>query len=288
MLGDKQQQKVDSNSTAMQAGRDMSVTNNYGMSVSEVKELCLLFLRDNFPSLQEEAIKSARESVQKFAVELEQKIVNQSSNIVLAKFGDPDVQAAINDAVQASARKGDKANPSVLIDLIAERVTGISTDFKDIVISEAVTVVPKMTKPQIAYLSFNHYMRSFSVQGLRSIQELEEFSKKVYGVLSFGFDLSESQKRHLEYTGSCSISSMMRISIHDLWINDLYKYLGYTQTEFFKKDLDKFAPITKKLLDAFEKNNVHGDVNLTSVGQAIALANLSRVFGKLDYSVWLN
>ncbi|MGR3087174.1 LPO_1073/Vpar_1526 family protein [Vibrio vulnificus] len=158
MLGDKQQQKVDSNSTAIQAGGNVSVTQNYGMSVSEVRELCLLFLRDNFPALRDEAIKSAEENVQKFAAELEQKIVDKSDDIVLEKFSDPDVQAAINDAVQASARKGQKANPSVLVDLITERVSGVSNDFKDIVISEAVTVVPKITKSQIAYLSFVHYM----------------------------------------------------------------------------------------------------------------------------------
>ena len=166
--------------------------------------------------------------------------------------------------------------------------SGISTDFKDIVISEAVTVVPKMTKPQIAHLSFIHYMKNISVKSIRNIYELELFSKVVQGTFSTGLDLSESQKRHLEYTGSCSIASMMRVNIYDLWVSDLYKHLGYTEIESFKKDIMKFAPVTKQLLDAFDQNNNHGDIILTSVGQAIALANLSRVMGKLDYSIWIN
>ncbi|HIF6174184.1 TPA: LPO_1073/Vpar_1526 family protein [Vibrio parahaemolyticus] len=287
MLGNKQQQKVDSNSTAIQAGGNVSVTQNYGMSVSEVRELCLLFLRDNFPALRDEAIKSAEENVQKFAAELEQKIVDKSGDIVLEKFSDPDVQAAINDAVQASARKGQKANPSVLVDLITERVSGVSNDFKDIVISEAVTVVPKITKSQIAYLSFVHYMTHVGVQGLSHVSQMEPFSRQALAAVSAGFELSEPQKRHLEYAGSCSIAKMMSIDIYGGWMTQLYKYMGYTDINVFKSDIAKFSPTTKLLLDTFDRGSKDGQVTLTSVGQAIAIANLTTTLGKLDYSIWL-
>ncbi|MDE1251234.1 LPO_1073/Vpar_1526 family protein [Vibrio aestuarianus] len=287
MLGDKQQQEVDSNSTAIQAGGNVSVTQNYGMSVSEVRELCLLFLRDNFPALRDEAIKLAEENVQIFAAELERKIVDKSGDIVLEKFSDPDVQAAINDAVQASARKGQKANPSVLVDLIAERVSGVSNDFKDIVISEAVTVVPKITQSQIAYLSFVHYMTHVGVQGLSHVTQMEPFSRRVLAAVSAGFELSEPQKRHLEYAGSCSIATMMSIDIYDGWMNQLYKYMGYTDINVFKSDIAKFSPTTKLLLDTFDNGSKDGQVTLTSVGQAIAIANLTTTLGKLDYSIWL-
>ncbi|WP_333987618.1 hypothetical protein, partial [Burkholderia orbicola] len=40
------------------------------------------------------------------------------------------------------------------------------------------------------------------------------------------------------------------------------------------------------LLDQFTKENLF-TINLTSVGQAIAIANLSAILGKLDYSIWL-
>lgn len=287
MLGDKQNQKLGSDSTAIQAGGDVSLTQNNGLSVAEVKELCLLFLRDNFPALREEAIKAAEVNVQKFAASLESRIIEKSSGIVLEKFTDPDVQATINDAVQASARKGEKSNPSVLVDLIAERVSVSANDFKDIVLTEAVTVVPKITKTQIAYLSFIHYMTSVGIQGLQHISQLEPYSQAALAAVNSGFNLSDSQKRHTQYAGTCSIASMMNVNIYDGWMNQLYKYMGYTEIKKFKSDVALYSPSTKILLEAFDNDSKGGQVTLTSVGQAIAIANLSTTLGKMDYSIWL-
>lgn len=287
MLGDKQNQNVGADGTAIQAGGNVTLTQNNGLTVAEVKELCLLFLRDNFPALRDEAIKAAEVNVQKFAEDLESKIVEKSGDIVLEKFTDPDVQAAINDAVQASARKGGKSNPSVLVDLITERVSAAANDFKDIVLSEAITVVPKVTKNQIAYLSFIHYMTHVGVNGLQHISQLEPYSQRALAAVNQGFNLSDSQKRHIQYAGTCSIASMMSVNIYDGWMNQLYKYLGYTDINVFKGDVEKFSPSTKILLDAFDKDSKGGQVTLTSVGQAIAIAHLSTTLGKLDYSIWL-
>lgn len=285
MLGKSQDQKVAENSTAIQATGNVTVNN--GLSVAEVKELCLLFLKDNFPALREEAIREAEGNVREFAQELEQKIVQNAQFITLEKFKDPDVQAAINDAVQSSARRGKKANTSVLVDLISERASVSSSDFKDIVLSEAVNVVPKLTREQISYLSFIHYMTHCGRNGLQHVSQLEPLSIMALNAVSAGFGLSDSQKRHIQFAGTCSIMSMMHIDIYDGWINSLFKSLGYTDKEKFKSDVAQFSPTTKKLLEEFDKDSKGGQVTLTSVGQAIAIANLSKSLGRLDYSIWI-
>ena len=287
MLGDKQIQSVDSDGVAIQAGGNVSITQNNGLSVVDVKELCLLFLRDNFPTLREEAINVAKSNVQEFATALEQKIIEKSGQIVLEKFSDPDVQAAINDAVQASARKGGNANPSLLVDLITERVSSSTTEFKDIVISEAVIVVPKITKPQIAYLSFVHYMTHLEITGLTHISQLEAYSNRALSAVETGFNLSDVQKRHIQYSGTCSISTVMTVDIYNGWMTQLYKYMGYSDMEKFKNDLAVFSPSSKLLLDKFDEDSKGGEIKLTSVGQAIAIANLSATMGKIDYAIWL-
>ena len=287
MMGDKQEQHVGQEGTAMQAGRDLTVTNNYGLSVADVKALCLQVFRDNFPALREEASRAAKNNVQDFVKSLEVKIVEKSKHIDFGRFSDPDVQATINDAVLANARKGEKANPSVLVDLITERVSSSTNDYKDIVISEAVTVVPKLTKAQMAYLSFIHYMIRIIVQNLSHVSGLEPYSRKVLQLVEPGFSLSESQKRHIEYAGACSILSMMSIDIYKDWMDRKYEHLKYTDLEKFKDDLTTHSPSSKILLDAFDKDIKDGEVTLTSVGQAIAIANLSRTLGKIDYSIWL-
>ena len=80
MLGDKQQQTTESGSTALQAGRDINIR---GLSVGEVRELCILFLRDNFPQLREEAKRTAEEQVRAFAAGLESRLANDAASIAL-------------------------------------------------------------------------------------------------------------------------------------------------------------------------------------------------------------
>lgn len=67
-----------------------------------------------------------------------------------------------------------------------------------------------------------------------------------------------------------------------------YKKLNYSNLQNFKNDLTRDSPSSKTLLDAFDKDiNGGGRSILTSVGHAIAIAELSTVLGELDYSIWL-
>lgn len=282
MLGDKQQQSTESGATALQAGRDINIQ---GLSVSEVRDLCALFLRDNFPRLREEARLTAEEHVRNFAAGLEARLANDAASIAMEKFKEPDVQAAINDAVQASARRGSAANPDILATLISERVAQQTNDYKDMVLSEAVQVVPRLTSQQIALLSFVHAARSMVFLNQPSVKALERIGQIALVFSTPGFDLSESQKRHLQYAGAASVNNILGGDIFDVQRQE-YKYFGINDAAAFKAALAADAPAYLKLLEQYAKENLFA-VHLTSVGQAIALANISNYIGKLDYGIWL-
>lgn len=284
MVGDnKQDQTAENGSTAIQAGRDVHY---HGLTVAEVKEICVLFLRDNFPQLQEEARRTAEEHVKNFANLLENRLANDAASIVLDKFREPDVQAAINDAVQASARKGQAANPNILSTLISERVSSKTNDYKDIVLSEAVQVVPRLTNSQIGLLSFVHFVKSVTIQNLLNFSALEPFGQQSLVFSSPGFGLSPSQWQHIQYTGAASINSLVGGDIYDALSKETYKYLPLPDGMSFKEAIAKHAPSFGKLLDQFNSENLFR-LELTSVGQAVAIANISNYLGKLDYTIWL-
>lgn len=282
MLGDKQQQATESGSTALQAGRDINIS---GLSVSEVRELCILFLRVNFPQLREEARRTAEEQVQAFATNLEARIANDAAFLALEKFREPDVQATINDAVQASARRGVAASPDVLSALISERVAKNTNNYKDLVLSEAVHVVPRLTGQQIALLSFVHLVDSMIYQELPDINALEQVGRVALHFSSPGFGLSESQKKHLQYAGVALVIHRFGGDVFDSQ-NKMYKYFDIADGAAFKAALANDAPSYLRLLEQFTTDNLFA-VNLTSVGQAIAIANISNFVGKLDYTIWL-
>ena len=284
MPGDKQEQSTTDGSTAIQAGRDVHY---HGLTVSEVRELCALFLRENFPQLREEARRTAEEHVKVFANTLENRLVNDAASIVLDKLRQPDVQASINDAVQASARKGSAANPLLLSTLISERVSRQTNDYKDIVLSEAVQVVPRLTHAQIALISFVHFVTSMAFQELPNAGALEPYSRKILPLATPGFGLSESKRQHIQYAGAASVNSLLGGDIYDGLAEGGYKYLAPNGVAEFKASIATQAPTFARLLDQFNSDRLFA-VQLTSVGQAIALANLSNHIGKLDYTIWLN
>ncbi|MDD9197485.1 hypothetical protein PVK62_16795 [Aliivibrio sp. S3MY1] len=286
MLGDKQVQKVDGSGTAIQAGGNINISHSNGLSYMEVKELCLLFLRDNFPALRDEAIQAAEENVSKFAADLEKKIIEKSEFIDVNRFKDPDVQAAINDAVQASARRGEKANPETLINLLTEKISNSSNELLDIVLSEAIIVASKMTKEQIAYLTFIHFMTNIGVNDLQHISQIERYAVLVGKLSNSGSIISDAQKQYLVYTGVCTIDNISSIDIYKGWMETFYAYFNYADMEAFKADLTKFCPTSKLMLDNFDADSGNGQVSLTTVGKAIAIANISRKW-LLDYTIWI-
>ncbi|MFG6413836.1 LPO_1073/Vpar_1526 family protein [Roseateles sp. DC23W] len=282
MLGDKQNQSVSEGANAMQAGRDI---NYHGLSVSEVKELCALFLRDNFPQLREEAKRTAEEHVRVFAQRLEGRLVQDAASIVLDKFREPDVQAAVNDAVKASARKGEKANPQILCTLISERVAKTSNDFKDMVMSEAIEVCARLTSQQIGLISILHAVKSIALKGIPGVEILEGFATGVYESSVGGWGLSQSQKQYLQYMGVASINQFAGGSVFEYKSKE-YDFLKLGGEAEFKSVIKLRAPTYFRLLESFDSENLI-QIELTSVGQAIAIANLSRRLGSIDYSIWL-
>lgn len=153
------------------------------------------------------------------------------------------------------------------------------------VLSEAVHVVPRLTGQQIALLSFVHSVRSMVYQGLPHINALEQVGSVALAFSSPGFGLSESQKQHLQYAGAASVNNILGGDIFDIQ-RQAYKYFGIADGAAFKAALSTSAPSYLRLLEQFTTDNLFA-VNLTSVGQAIAIANISNFVGKLDYTIWL-
>ena len=283
MLDDHQSQKVSEGGQGFQAGRDLTIN---GPSVTEIRELCSLFLRDNFPKLREEAREAAEAHVKKFAGELEMTLADNMQKLVIDKFRDPDVQATINDAVQATARKGASANSDLLALLIMNRVSGDCDSFKEIVFAEAVKVAPKLTREQIAFLALVLCVYTFQFS-VATPEELETYSKICLEFCAPAFGLSEPKRQHLQYTGVASVAGRGAvIAKREMYGNMAPKYADRGWGDF-RSTVTQRVPSLAILIDEYSKNNCDG-VEVTSVGMAIAVAYVSQFLGPLDVSMWIN
>lgn len=285
MLGDKQKQDIGENAVALQAGRDLHV----GMSFSEVRELVHLFLRDNFPKLRDEARTVAEEQVKEMLRIFELRLSVLADKLDPARFREPDVQAAINDAVIASARRGSDANPEILCALIAERVSATPSKFKDMVVSEAVQVVPRLTATQIKLLVLVLVVRHFEPsKNEHTLTLYEGLAQLATPLLDDAMDeLSPVQISHIRYTGALEISGgAFAFDIFE-HLNALNPHLGFEKSNHFKEKIMRASPAFFKLIERHDERRL-GMFSLTSVGRAIALAHLSTVFPGLNYNEWLH
>ncbi|SPD47509.1 LPO_1073/Vpar_1526 family protein [Cupriavidus neocaledonicus] len=280
MFGDKQGQQVGSGAIAVQAGGNIQ----FGPSIREMREVFELLLQANFPVLREEARAAAIESANEFIRKMEKKIIESSARINPARFRDPDVQATMNDAVQASARRGASANQEILCELISQRISTHAGDYKDIVISEAVQVVPKLTAQQISLLTLVHFVRHIRVVSDNPLAPHEALAKGVASFCAPSDNISDSQKAHIQYAGAGLHINGFTSDPYENLFED-YKDRGFADVSALKASLSA-CPAIESLYEQYIRNKL-GSMTLTSVGQAIALSKIAGVVPDLDFSIWL-
>jgi len=197
---DKQVQKVSEGTLAVQASRDV----NIGMQYSDVKDLVTLLLECNFPKLREEAVAEARLYVDKFSENLFEKISRLEVD-VKNELRRPDVQAAINEGVEYTAKRTDHAELDTISDLIANKLLSEKGSLKSIVIDQSIEMLSKLDINLIRFFAFSYYLRRVEP----SDRDDEEFTVSfVYGRLLESFfpleDIRPVDSDYFQYLGAYS------------------------------------------------------------------------------------
>lgn len=215
MIGDMKQETGES-SEAYQAKRDINITHQ-GMDYKNVKQLCIDLIHDNFPKLQEEAMKQVNENVMALAGELKNEISKKQAVINPDKLAQPDVQAALNEAVQGAAKKGKKADLNLLAKLVASRIDRGNSDLLDITIEEGIRLTPKLTREHINFLSVKHFVSSMTIQVPNvAFNQLEKFAAPVLSSFSKNCVLSVSNIQYLAGVGVLDFNPMFGHDAYDI------------------------------------------------------------------------
>lgn len=277
-------QSVNDGSIALQAGGDIQITT--GLSTADVIQLFEVLFQNQFPKIQE----IAKEQAIRNRKELETLVISDlhknSEKIIIDKFKDPDIQALLNDALISAARKGKKSHPDLLSKLIVGKVSGGNSDLAEIILTEAVSVVPKLTKSQIILICWVFILNDVKISMSQGnvINVLEDFHNNLERHLGSDFDLSPTSLKHINYTGACSYNDFMGRDAVDGYLYK-YDYFGTKNGEEAKKKLGFIAPAILRFIKKMNAPQI-SSVILTGVGQAIAITALKE-FAPFDYSHWL-
>lgn len=264
-----------------QIGGNLTIVNQ-GLTYSDVKEIIndvtYDLLKNNFPKLQSDAIATAERNVAEFLEKLDTKIRLSTGLLDINRFSDPDIQYSLNDAIQASARKGSFINSNILCEMVVEKILNDKRDLKSITAEEAIRVLPRLSGAHIKFLTFVFAMNSVSIP-VESIGDIDKFYKNILDLTDKSYSISESNKKHLEYIGTLSIDMLIISDVRQRIIRT------YRNIKDLDKQIETKCPELYKCIEAFQANNLF-KIRLTSVGEMIALSNLKQIVN-VDYSIWI-
>lgn len=281
-MADKLKQEVAKNALAVQAGRDVNV----GMSFTEVERVFTILFENNFPKLQEIAARTAEENVTKFVGKLKEDFVRNSEKIDMSKIAEPDVQYMFNDIMKSNARKGEKANPEILSALVVQRISIDSNDKLSLTCGEAMDIVPKLNTEHISFLTFHQMMYKVFNLAYTKYTEFEEWGQLIMKVSNNIFELSDINIKYLEYLGVLSKDYVVQNRFYKGTLK-AYPFLKDVAYNVMDNEFKVNAPTFYNLIKYCE-NNFLSQIQLTPIGQLIALVNIKKVIPAIDYKVWIN
>lgn len=197
----KQDQEGGDGALNIQAGRDVTI---HGVSYSEAKEIALEVFSNNAAQLAAIAKEAGRVRAEELT-DAFLKSLQERNPEGLRKTVEPDFQLALLDAQKAYARTGDRDLGRVLVDLLVARSAENTRTLREIVLTESLQVVPRLTPQQINTISvvfILKYTRSYAVISMDTLR-----SWFAQCVLPFIPSLTKAAScyQHLAYSSAATI-----------------------------------------------------------------------------------
>jgi len=203
MSSKDQEQYVNENSTAIQAGGNVTVVTT-GLTYSEVRDIAIDVFKGNFYKLAGSAKQTAdtrgEEITEMFLSKLQKEYPAG-----LEKSRDPDFQYALFTVQKEYARNGDKELGDLLVDLLVDRSKQEQRDILQIVLNESLSTAPKLTQSQLAALAVIFLFRYTQNYGIGSHQMLGEYLDKHAFPFASQVVKNAACYQHLEFSGCGSV-----------------------------------------------------------------------------------
>ncbi|MDT8719704.1 hypothetical protein IAI10_24005 [Clostridium sp. 19966] len=274
-------QQIDSgdDSTNIQ-GKDIVFIQNNGMTYSDVKEISMDVFKKNFYDLGQTIENIINERAEKILDKYLQKI-NAINPKLLQNTEEPDIRYNIYEVQKSHARRGDENIANLLVEMLVERTKDKDKSLKNLVLNEAMDVVPKLTSRQIDILSLIFLIRYIRYTGLTPIQNYIMVLIVIKGDINVTSD--DMFYTHLQYSGCLSVS----IGAIDFESAMEHKFPQINDKNKVNDMINSFEIL--RLLKPMWNNSKLCNSSLTSVGMAIAINNIQIKTGqKFDINIFIH
>jgi hypothetical protein len=180
---------------------NIQAVNYYGgLTYKDAKDIALDVFESNFYKLSTVAANVASERAEKMVEKYLAKLQKEKPESIV-NVNDPDIQFALFTAQKEYARSGNENVGDMLVELLVERTKVKERNFKQIVLNEAIEILPKLNSIQLNILTILFVISYVRFQNINSIQALKETLTRYFEPYILETIVSDNQFLHLEYCG---------------------------------------------------------------------------------------
>ena len=244
-MGNKIEQEAGNNSTNIQVAGNVTI----GIRYNEVKEIALDVFNNNFFKLSKKAANKALTRAEELVNDFLNNLYEKNRDVI-EKLQEPAMQYSLYNALKGYAKTGDVKLKEQLMELLLQRISSEERSLTQIVLDEAIEVLPKLTREQINMLTLLFSVIFIIPIHITSLSGLNDhFNNQI---MQFYSPVSSSYSflTHLQFSGCCTV-----ISEGSAWkpLAEIYKTMhsglfskGFTQEEFdeqFRENANKLKPL---------------------------------------------
>lgn len=204
---------VSDNSTVNQAYDSIyNISNNYnGLQIKDVVPLVQALVKSELEVCKLQAENTVLHRFNEFTASLESELDKKVSDKI-SRFAEPAMQFAVREATVGYLKSGDPEEREALIDLLIERVKEEERTSKQFLIDEAIKVIPKLSRENLAVLTLITYAK-LRVTG--NIQALDNWIKCLNPILDI---LTQVKRLDIEYLIQADCVSASALGRSKNWI----------------------------------------------------------------------
>lgn len=204
---------VSDNSTVNQAYDSIyNINNNYnGLQIKDVVPLVHDLVKSELEVCKLQAENTVLHRFNEFTASLESELDKKVSDKI-SRFAEPAMQFAVREATVGYLKSGDPEEREALIDLLIERVKEEERTSKQFLIDEAIKVLPKLSRENLAVLTLITYEK-LRVTG--NIQALDNWIKCLNPILDI---LPQINRLDIEYLVQADCVSSSIFEQNENWI----------------------------------------------------------------------
>ena len=174
-----------------------------GLSPSEACKLATDLFTENFPKLQDQAMKTVNARVDELMTDVAKKL-EEKKTTDMATLSEPDVQYAVYEAQKSYARFGTKEMLAILSSLVANRVEYNNGNVcLKVAIDKAIEISGLLTKKHLDYLAL---LFSVSQVKFSDINDIEQLKNRLLTINSFYPNVDTSVFSYLNMLGCLQLS----------------------------------------------------------------------------------